>query len=76
MPIVSGFFRVFFAISILTLPGLSFLSAGPAADTLKAEAEPFEFVIPEPSLSLRERLAPLHDQDRDCAASLRAAIPG
>ncbi|PJA16911.1 MAG: alpha-amylase [Elusimicrobia bacterium CG_4_10_14_0_2_um_filter_56_8] len=58
MPIVSGFFRVFFAISILTLPGLSFLSAGPAADTLKAEAEPFEFVIPEPS-SVRLENSPL-----------------
>ncbi len=45
----SRFFRLFSAIFILALPGLSALRAGPAAELLRSEAGPFEFTPPEPS---------------------------
>ncbi|MDO8805744.1 MAG: alpha-amylase family glycosyl hydrolase [Elusimicrobiota bacterium] len=45
----SRYFRLFSAVFILTLPGLSGLSAGPAIDLLKDQAGPYEFTLPEPA---------------------------
>lgn len=45
----SRYFRLFSAVFILTLPGLSGLSAGPAIDLLTDQAGPYEFTLPEPS---------------------------
>ena len=45
----SRFFRLFSAIFVLALPGLSALRAGPVADLLKSEAGPYEFTLPQPA---------------------------
>jgi len=49
MPSNSRFFRLFSALAILTLPGLTALRAGPAAELLRAEAGPYEYTLPEPT---------------------------
>lgn len=44
----ASFLKLFSAASILLIPGLSALSAGPAADLLRSEAGPYEFTLPSP----------------------------
>ncbi|OGR77414.1 MAG: hypothetical protein A2X32_04385 [Elusimicrobia bacterium GWC2_64_44] len=43
----ASLFKLFSAASILLIPGLSALRAGPAADLLREQAGPYEFTLPE-----------------------------